>query len=99
MSSGGQTTTDRVTHFFPSLVNVAAFVSSNTHVRHIILLDASGQVYDYSYTKNPAHLFGETLLLTLSNVVDMAAYYSDYDRTNHVILATVDGNIHEIYYV
>jgi hypothetical protein len=44
-------------------------------------------------------LVWETLLLTLSNVVDMAAYYSDYDRTNHVILATVDGNIHEIYYV
>lgn len=99
VSSGGQTTTDRVTGFSPSLVNVAAFVSPDTHVRHIILLDSSGQVYDYSYRKDPVQLFGATLLITLGNVIDMAAYYSTYDRTNHVILATDDGKIHEVYYV
>jgi hypothetical protein len=96
--AGAQPTTARATGFSASLVNVAAFVSPNTHVRHIILLDASGQVHDYSYTQNPLQLFGATLLVTLSNVVDMAAYYSDYDRTNHVILVTFDGTVHEVYY-
>jgi hypothetical protein len=96
---GGQTTTDLVTIFSPSLVNVAAFVDTDTHVRHVISLGASGQVYDYSYTKYPEQVLGETLLITLSNVVDMAAYYSSYDRTNHVILVTGDGNVHEVYYV
>jgi hypothetical protein len=99
VSSGGQTTTDLVTTFFPSLVNVAAFVSSDTTVRHIILLDASGQVYDYSYIKDPLQLFGTTSLIPpLDNVVDMAGYYSYYDSTNHVILVTSDGNVHEVYY-
>lgn len=98
IAGAAETATDRVTHFSPSLLNVATFVASNTQVRHIILLNASGQAYDFSYAKNPAHFFGETFLVTLSNVVDMVAYYSDYDRTNHVILVTVDGNVHEVYY-
>jgi hypothetical protein len=95
---GGQTTTDLVTTFSPPLVNVAAFVDTDTHVRHIILLDSSGQVFDYSYKKDPVQLFGATSLITLGNVIDMVAYYSAYDGTNHVILATSDGNIHEVYY-
>jgi hypothetical protein len=97
--AGGPTTAERVRDSSPSLVNVATFVSSYTHVRHIILLNDSGQLYDFSYTKNPAQVLGVTALIPpLDNVVDMAAYYSDYDRTNHVILVTVDGNVHEVYY-
>jgi hypothetical protein len=96
---GGQTTTDLVTTFTPPLVNVAAFVDTDTHLRHVISLDASGQAYDYSYTKYPEQVFGVTPLIMLDDVVDMAAYYSDYDRTNHVILVTADGIVHEVYYV
>jgi hypothetical protein len=93
---GGQPTTDLVTHFSPTLVNVAAFVSTDTNYRHVVVLDASGQVYDYSYT--PQHVFGRTWLYALGNVIDMAAYFSVYDRMRHVILATGDGKIHEVYY-
>lgn len=93
---GGQITTDLVTTFSPSLVNVAAFVATDTHYRHVIVLDASGQVYDYSYT--PGQVFGQTRLYTLGNVIDMAAYFSAYDGMRHVILATGDGKIHEVYY-
>jgi hypothetical protein len=93
---GGQITTDLVTTFSPTLVNVAAFVSTDTHTRHVIVLDASGQVYDYSYT--PGQVFGQKWLYTLGNVIDMAAYFSANDRMCHVILATGDGNIHEVKY-
>jgi hypothetical protein len=94
--AGGPITTDRVTTFSPTLVNVAAFVSPDTNYRHVIVLEASGQVYDYSYT--PEQVFGQTSLISLGNVIDMAGYYSAYDRMRHVILATGDGNIHEVYY-
>jgi hypothetical protein len=94
--AGGPITTDRVTTFSPTLVNVAAFVSPDTHYRHVIVLEASGQVYDYSYT--PEQVFGQTALISLGNVIDMAGYYSAYDQMRHVILATGDGNIHEVYY-
>jgi hypothetical protein len=93
---GGQTTTDRVTTFSPPLVNVAAFVDTHTHRRHVIALHASGQLYDYSYT--PQQVFGQTSLVSIPNVVDIVAYYSGYDTTCHVIAATRDGKIHEVYY-
>jgi hypothetical protein len=96
--AGGPITTDLVTTFSPSLVNVAAFVSPDTHSRHVIVLDASGQVYDYSYSKDPEQVFGQISLITLGNVIDMVAYYSAYDKIHHVILATGDGNLHEVYY-
>ena len=94
--AGGPITTDRVTTFSPTLKNVAAFVSSDTHYRHVIVLDDRGQVYDYSYT--PAQVFGRTPLISLGNVIDIAGYYSAYDQMRHVILATGDGNIHEVDY-
>ncbi len=93
---GGPITTTLVTTFSPVLVNVAAFVSTDTHYRHVVVLNASGQVYDYSYT--PGQVSGQTLIDTRSNVIDMAAYFSTYDRMCHVILATDNGEVHEIYY-
>ena len=93
---GGQITTDFLTTFSPPLVNVAAFVSTDTSYRHVIALSSSGQLYDYSYT--PQNAFGQTSLVTISNVIDIAAYYSAYDTTRHVIVATSDGNLHEVYY-
>ena len=93
---GGPITTDLVTTFSPPLVNVAAFLSTDTGYRHVIVLHSSGQLYDYSYT--PQQVFGQTPLVSLANVVDIAAYYSAYDTTRHVIAATRDGNLHEIYY-
>jgi hypothetical protein len=99
--AGGSVITDQVPTTSSSLKNVAAFVSPEGGIRHVILLDHHGQVSDYSYSLNSGQAFGTTKLITMSDVVDMAAYYSDYDRTNHVILATNDatgGHIHEVYY-
>jgi hypothetical protein len=93
---GGSITTNLVTTFSPPLVNVAAFVSTETWERHVIVLHASGQLYDYSYT--PQQVFGQTSLVSIANVIDIAAYYSAYDTTCHVIAATSDGNLHEVYY-
>jgi hypothetical protein len=94
--AGEEITAKQVTTFTAALKNVAAFVSSDTGYRHVIVLDDSGQVYDYSYT--PQQVFGQTPLISLGNVIDMAGYYSAYDQMRHVILATGDGNIHEVYY-
>lgn len=93
---GGSQTTDLVTTFASPLVNVAAFVETDTHCRHVIALHANGQLYDYSYT--PEQVFGQTSLGSIPNVVDIVAYYSAYDSTCHVIAGTRDGNIHEVYY-
>ena len=96
-SPGGvQITTDRVTTFAAPLVNVAAFVDTCTHRRHVIGLHDSGQLYDYSYT--PQQVFGQTPLVSIPNVVDIVAYYSAYDATCHVIAATGDKKVHEVYY-
>jgi len=89
--------TDLLTTFSPSLVNVAALVNTDTHVRQVIVLNAAGDLNIYSYTF--WQIFPQIQLYTLRNVIDIAAYYSAYDRTNHVILVTSDGNVHEIYYV
>ncbi len=94
--AGEEITTKPVTTFSAALKNAAAFVSSDTGYRHVIVLDDSGRLYDYSYTRE--HVFGQTPLISLGNVIDMAAYYSAYDKMRHVILATGDGNIHEVYY-
>jgi hypothetical protein len=94
--AGEEITTKQVTTFPSALKNVATFVSSDTGYRHVIVLDDSGRLYDYSYT--PEQVFGQTELFSLGNVIDMAAYYSAYDKMRHVILATDDGNIHEVYY-
>jgi hypothetical protein len=88
--------TNLLTTFSPPLVNVAALVNTDTHVRQVIVLNATGELNIYPYTFWEA--FSQIPLYTLSNVIDMAAYYSAYDRKNHVILATSDGNIHEVYY-
>lgn len=95
---GGSKTTDLVTTFSPPLVNVAAFVESDSHCRHVIALHASGQLYDYSYT--PQQVFGQTPLVSIPNVVDIVAYYSAYDSTCHVIAGTreANGKLHEVYY-
>ena len=93
---GGKPVTDLVTTASAPLVNVAAFFIPDNHYKHVILLDANGQVSDYSFTST--QVFGTTPLITLNNVVDIAAYYSAYDDTNHVILITTDGKIHEVYY-
>jgi hypothetical protein len=94
---GGQITTDRLTTFSgPQLVNVAAFVSTDTHYRHVIVLNSSGELYDYSYI--PGNEFGQTFLAKFDNVVDIVGYYSAYDQKRHVIVATRDGELHEIYY-
>ena len=97
--------TDQVTTSPSPLKNVAAFVSPNGGVRHVILLDIHGQVSDYSYSVSSGQVYGTKRLITLDNVIDMAAYYSDYDSKNHVILATnygtngaTNGHIHEVYY-
>ena len=95
-SGAGGSTTDLVATFSPPLVNVAAFVDTYTHCRHVIALHASGQLYDYSYT--PQQVFGKTPLTNIANIVDIVAYYSAYDTTCHVIAATRDGKIHEVYY-
>jgi hypothetical protein len=101
--AGGSMRTDLVTTSPSPLKNVAAFVSPDGGVRHVILLDVHGQVSDYSYSLSSGQVFGTTTLIPpLRDVVDMAAYYSAYDRKNHVILATNDatgnGHIHEVYY-
>ncbi len=90
-------TTDVVTNFSPPLVNVAAFVDTNTNTRHISALNANGQVSMYSST-DAGMSGGPSPLITLGNVIDMVGYYSSYDNTNHVILVTGDGNVHEVYY-
>jgi hypothetical protein len=95
-SGAGGSTTDRLTTFSHRLVNVAAFVSTDTWYRHVIVLDSNGQLYDYSYT--PGHVFGQTPLVSIAYVTDIAGYYSAYDQMRHVIVATRDGNIHEVYY-
>jgi hypothetical protein len=95
--SGGQITTDQLTTFSSPLVNVAAFVNTDTRDAHVIVLHSSGQLYDYTYT--PHQGSGQTTpLVSIANVVDIAAYYSHYDMTCHVIAATRDGNLHEVYY-
>jgi hypothetical protein len=94
--AGGSITTDLLTSFSFPLVNVAAFVSTDTGYRHVITLNSSGQLHDYSYI--PGSVFGQTLLATIGNVVDIVGYYSAYDRKRHVIVATGDGDLHEIYY-
>lgn len=94
-----QLTTNLVTTFTPPLVNVAAFVDTCTHRRHVIGLHASGQLYDYSYT--PQQVFGQTPLVSIPDVVDIVAYYSAYDATCHVIVASstsIEKKIHEVYY-
>lgn len=95
-SGAGGSTTDNVTTFSSHLVNVAAFVSTDTGYRHVIVLDTNGQLYDYSYT--PQQGFGQTPLVSIDNVADIVGYYSAYDQMRHVIVATRDGNIHEVYY-
>jgi hypothetical protein len=95
--AGGSITTDLLTTFSgPPLVNVAAFVSTDTDYRHVITLNSSGQLHDYSFI--PGSVFGQTLLATIGNVVDIVGYYSAYDKNRHVIVATGDGDLHEIYY-
>jgi len=98
ISGGGQDTTDLVTAFSPPLVNVAAFVETDTHRRHVIALHASGQLHDYSYT--PQQVFGQNSLVSIPNVADIVAYYSAYDSTCHVIAGTREehGKLHEVYY-
>jgi hypothetical protein len=97
---GGQITKIQVTTFsLPSeLVNVAAFVDTDARYRHVIVLDASGQLYDYTYIAHEEGLGQKTFLTNIANVVDIVAYYSHYDTTCHVIAATEDGNLHEVYY-
>jgi hypothetical protein len=94
--AGGGSTTDRVTRFSPPPINVAAFVSPDTHYRHVIVLDTEGDVWDYSYIPHQGDKL--TYLARFTNVADIVGYYSDYDRMRHVIIATRDRNIHEIYY-
>jgi hypothetical protein len=95
-SGAGGSTTDRVTTFSHRLINVAAFVSTDTLYRHVIVLDSNGQLYDYSYT--PQYVFGQTPHVNIANVADIVGYYSAYVHMRHVIVATHDGNIHEVYY-
>lgn len=102
---GGQITTIPVTTFsLPTeLVNVAASVSTDVNIdpngyAHVIVLDASGQLYDYTYTPHHEGLGQQTSLTNIAHVVDIVAYYSHYDTTCHVIAATEDGNLHEVYY-
>ncbi len=95
-SGAGGSTTDRVTTFSHRLVNVAAFVSTDTLYRHVIVLDSNGQLYDYSYT--PQQAFGQTSLGSIPNVIVIVAYYSAYGTTCHVIVATGDRKMHEVYY-
>jgi hypothetical protein len=94
--AGGGSTTERVTRFSSSLINVAAFVSPDTQYRHVIVLDSNGDVYDYSYL--PQEGSKRTHLARFTNVADIVGYYSDYDEMRHVIVATSDRNIHEVYY-
>ena len=61
-----------------------------------IVLDSSGQLYDYSYT--PGQVFGLTPLVSIANVADIVGYYSHYDHMRHVIVATRDRNIHDVSY-
>jgi hypothetical protein len=95
---GVSQTTELVTTFASPLVNVASFVESDTHCRHVIALHASGQLYDYSYT--PQQNFGQTPLVSFPNVADIVAYYSAYDSMCHVIVGTdeANGKLHEVYY-
>jgi hypothetical protein len=106
---GEQITTVRVTTFSPTLDNVAAFVNTNTKVAHVIVLDKSWQLYDYTYTPHHEGLGQMTPLKNIANLLppgppgtrgikDIVAYYSYYDSYCHVIVATSDGNLHEIYY-
>jgi hypothetical protein len=95
---GGHPPTVLVTTFTPPLVNVAAFVNTDTKDAHVIVLDASGQLYDYTYTPHHEGLGQKTPLKNIANVVDIVAYYSHYDTNCHVIVATSDGNLHEVYY-
>ena len=106
---GEQITTVRITTFSPTLDNVAAFVNTNTKVAHVIVLDKSWQLYDYTYTPHHEGLGQMTPLKNIANLLppgppgtrgikDIVAYYSYYDSYCHVIVATSDGNLHEIYY-
>jgi hypothetical protein len=97
-SGAGGSTTCLVTTFSPDLVNVAAFVDTDTHCRHVIALHESGQLSDYSYTSGQV-VGQQTSLVSIPDVADIVAYYSHYDTTCHVIVATRDDRkIHEVYY-
>jgi hypothetical protein len=97
--TGGGSTTDKVTHFDPPPINVAAFVAPDTGYRHVIVLDSNGDLYDYSYKPQQQYKLTRLPKFTdVTNVADIVGYYSDYDHMRHVIVATRDRNIHEIYY-
>ena len=97
---GGSTTTEFVTRFSPPLVNEAAFVETETHCRHVIALQANGQLYDYSYTPEQVSGQAQTPLVRIDNVVDIVGYYSAYDSTCHVIAGTseANGKLHDVSY-
>jgi hypothetical protein len=98
--AGGQITTDRVKTFPSLLVNVAAFVDTNSYYRHVIALHESGQLYDYRYSAGQASASGQqTSLVSIPDVRDIVAYYSHYDAMCHVIVATKqEKKVYEVYY-
>ncbi len=88
--------TDFLTQFDGGLVNVAAFFASDSNDRHIIALNAKGDLFDYARTAQSD--VGKTQVASFDHIVDMAAYYSGYDYYRQIVVATHDGNIHEVCY-
>jgi hypothetical protein len=88
--------TDFLTEFDGGLVNVAAFFAEDTYDRHIIVLNAKGDLFDYVNT--PAGEVGKAQFASFEHIVDMAAYYSGNDSYRQIVVATSDGNIHEVCY-
>ena len=88
--------TDFLTQFDGGLVNVAAFFAADTYDRHIIALNAKGDLFDYVRTAQSD--VGKAQVASFDHIVDMAAYYSAYDNYRQIVVATHDGNIHEVCY-
>ena len=73
-----------------------AFFAANTYDRHIIALNAKGDLLDYARTAQGE--VGKAQVASFDHIVDMAAYYSGYDYYRQIVVATHDGNIHEVCY-
>jgi hypothetical protein len=78
------------------IVAVGGFFSPDDNDRHAIVATADGDIHEIFY--NPTSGQGQTVLTSLSGIVDLAGFYTSDDNDRHVIVGTSDGNVHEIFY-
>jgi hypothetical protein len=79
----------------PQTFRIAGFFTEDDGFRHAICATTDGNVIDLRYGKGAPT---ETILLSVSDIIDVGCFYSKDDKLGHVIVATGDGTITEIYY-